>query len=49
MRLDTGTFGFLDVRRARLEGTKLLTAELTLRRGRVMWDLNGRAGISWKE
>lgn len=49
MRLETGTFGFLDVRRARFEGTKFLTAELTLRRGRVMWDLNGRAGTPWKE
>jgi dihydroorotase len=40
----TGDFGFLDVRRVRLPGTKKLECELTLRDGRVVWDLNGRAG-----
>jgi dihydroorotase len=49
IRLDTGDFGFLDVRKALYKGTKLLVAELTLRDGRVMWDLNGRAGIPWEE
>ena len=49
MRLDTGAFGFLDVRKARFQGTKFLAAELTLRGGRVMWDRNGRAGTPWKK
>lgn len=49
MRVDTGKFGFLDVRNARFEGTKLLVPELTIRRGRVMWDLNGRAGAPWTD
>ena len=49
MRLDTGKYGFLDIRNARYDGTKLLTPELTLRAGRVMWDLNGRAGTPWKQ
>ena len=29
-------------------GEKKLTAELTIRAGRVMWDLNGRAATDWK-
>ncbi|MBA2305611.1 MAG: hypothetical protein H0W08_23670 [Acidobacteria bacterium] len=29
-------------------GDKLLVCELTLRDGRVQWDLNGRAGQDWK-
>ncbi len=49
LRLDTGDFGFLDVRGARKTGTQLLVCELTLRDGRVMWDLNGRAGTPWEE
>jgi len=49
MRVDTGKFGFLDIRNARFDGTKLLTPELTLRAGRVMWDLNGRAGTPWTQ
>lgn len=48
MRLDTGDYGFLDVRGARNKGTELLTCELTLRDGNVMWDLNGRAGTPWE-
>jgi len=49
LRLDTGDFGFLDVRGARKKGTQLLVCELTLRDGRVMWDLNGRAGTPWEQ
>ncbi len=39
--LQKGNFGFLDVRRTRVNGTQKLQAELTLRAGRIMWDLNG--------
>ncbi|SKB31428.1 amidohydrolase/deacetylase family metallohydrolase [Daejeonella lutea] len=39
--LQKGNFGFLDVRRTRVNGTQKLQAELTLRAGRVVWDLNG--------
>ena len=48
IRLDEGRFGFLDARRARFTGTKLLVCELTVRGGAVEWDLNGRAGEDWK-
>ena len=41
--LRKGDFGFLDVRRIRLKGDKKLEAELTLRAGKVVWDLNGLA------
>ena len=49
IRMDNGEFGFLDVRKARAMGDRLLTAELTLKDGEVMWDLNGRAGTPWEE
>jgi len=49
IRMDTGEFGFLDVRNAMASGTKLLVGELTLRDGEVVWDLNGRAGVPWQE
>lgn len=48
-RVDKGEFGFLDVRGARKMGDQLLTCELTLRDGRVRWDLNGRAGTPWEQ
>jgi dihydroorotase len=40
-RLRDGDFGFLDVRGLKYKGNKKLEAELTLRAGRVVWDLNG--------
>ncbi len=49
IREDRGVFGFLDSRRARYTGDKLLVGELTLRDGEVVWDLNGRAGVGWKK
>ncbi len=48
IRLEHGTFGFLEVRNARAMGTKRLECELTLRDGEVVWDLNGRAGEDWR-
>ena len=47
--LRTGEFGFLDVRNLRRSGTQKLECELTLREGRVVWDLNGRAAAAWPE
>jgi len=48
LRLATGTFGFLDQRAGRLDGTQRLGCELTLRDGAVAWDLNGLAGEPWE-
>jgi dihydroorotase len=48
-RLDRGKFGFVDSAGARNSGDKLLVTELTVRGGRVSWDLNGRAATDWKE
>jgi dihydroorotase len=48
LRLDRGQFGFLDSAGARYQGQQLLVAELTLRKGRIVWDLNARAGEDWK-
>lgn len=47
IRVETGKFGFIDSRRLKLEGTKKLVAELTLKSGQVMWDLNGIMSPVW--
>ena len=49
LALETGNFGFLDSEGARRAGTRRLTAELTIRNGAVVWDLNGRAAPDWTE
>jgi dihydroorotase len=48
LRLARGDYGFLDSAGARRSGAELLTGELTLRRGKVVWDLNGRAAQDWR-
>jgi dihydroorotase len=47
IRLETGKFGFIDSSRTRMDGTQKLTAEMTIKGGQVVWDLNGRAVPSW--
>jgi dihydroorotase len=48
LRVDKGQFGFVDSAGARDSGTQLIVCELTLRNGKVAWDLNGRASEDWK-
>jgi dihydroorotase len=47
LRLEKGSFGFVDVYGARLRGTQKLGAELTIRNGMVIWDLNGLTREDW--
>jgi len=42
-----GKFGYTDVYGARLQGDKKIVAEMTLRDGRVVWDLNGLSRADW--
>ena len=46
-RLEQGRFGFVDMYGARLQGTQKLSAELTLRDGKVVYDLNGITRPDW--
>jgi dihydroorotase len=49
LRVAKGNFGFVDVFGARMKGTQKLECELTLRDGRVVWDLNGITRKNWDE
>ena len=49
LRIREGRFGFIDSAGERLDGERKLEAELTLRAGRVVWDLNGLAAKEWEE
>ena len=48
LRLDRGRFGFLDSAGAKNYGNQMLVCELTMRKGAVVWDRNGRAAEEWK-
>ena len=47
--LRKGNFGFLDVLKTKLKGTQKLEAELTIRAGKIVWDLNGISAPPWEE
>ncbi len=42
-----GDFGFLDVKGNRLNGSQKLETELTLRAGKIVWNLNGIGSPVW--
>jgi len=47
LRLETGRFGFTDMYGARLDGVRKLICELTVRNGKVVYDLNGISRREW--
>jgi dihydroorotase len=47
--LRKGDFGFLDIRKTKLKGNQKLEAELTIRAGKIVWDLNGISAPAWEE
>ena len=47
LRLEHGSFGFVDVHGARMRGSQKLVCELTIREGKVVWDLNGITREDW--
>lgn len=47
LRLQKGNFGFIDMYGARMNGSQKLLCELTLRDGKIVYDLNGIARPDW--
>ena len=47
LRLEHGDFGYTDMYGARLKGNQRLICEVTLRDGKVVWDLNGITRPDW--
>ncbi|MEN8203104.1 MAG: amidohydrolase/deacetylase family metallohydrolase [Bacteroidota bacterium] len=48
LNLKEGDYGFADTKGWKIRGTKKLECELTLREGKVVWDLNGISLPEWK-
>lgn len=44
LRYEVGSYGFLDVENKSMRGVQRFSCEMTVRDGKVVWDLNGRAG-----
>jgi predicted amidohydrolase len=47
LRVETGKYGFTDMYGAKLEGNQKLLCELTVRNGKVVYDLNGITRPDW--
>jgi dihydroorotase len=47
--LRKGTFGYVDVDGGKLAGTEKVECELTVRAGKVVWDLNGISRPDWQQ
>ena len=48
LRLERGRFGLVDMNGARLDATERLVCELTVRDGKVVYDLNGMSRPDWR-
>lgn len=46
-RIEKGEFGFVDVYKTRMRGDRRIVCELTLRAGKVAWELNGITREAW--
>ena len=49
VQLQKGNFGFIDTARKKMLGNQKLICELTIRKGDVVYDLNGLASSLWNE
>jgi dihydroorotase len=47
LSIQKGRFGFIDMVNGRVEGTQKLVAELTLKDGKIVYDLNGLGALPW--
>jgi dihydroorotase len=47
--VEKGSFGFIDSAGARLDGSQRIVAEMTVRKGTVVWDRNGWASTDWRK
>jgi dihydroorotase len=49
LRVEEGSFGFVDTYGARMKGTRKLICELTVKSGQVVYDLNGITREDWEK
>jgi dihydroorotase len=47
LSVQKGRFGFTDMVNGRLEGTEKLVDELTIKDGKIVYDLNGLGALPW--
>ena len=48
LRLDDGHFGYADLAGGKVDGTERIVPEMTIRAGKIVFDLNARAAVPWR-
>jgi dihydroorotase len=49
LRVEQGNFGYADLAGGKVEGSERILAEMTIRAGHVVFDLNARTAVPWRE
>lgn len=49
LNIKKGDFGFVDTKMLKMKGTQKFECELTIREGKVVWDLNGISSPMWND
>lgn len=49
LRVDHGHFGYADLAGGKVDGTERIVPEMTIRAGQVVFDLNARTAVPWRE
>jgi dihydroorotase len=49
LRVEHGKFGYADLAGGKVDGTERILAEMTIRAGHIVFDLNARTAVPWRE
>jgi dihydroorotase len=49
LRVEHGTFGYADLAGGKVDGTERILPEMTIRAGHIVFDLNARTAVPWRE
>jgi dihydroorotase len=49
LRVEQGNFGYADLAGGKVDGTERILAEMTIRAGHIVFDLNARTAVPWRE
>lgn len=49
LRIDHGQFGYADLAGGKVDGTERIVPEMTVRAGKIVFDLNARTAVPWRE
>jgi dihydroorotase len=49
LRVEHGNFGYADLAGGKVDGTERIVAEMTIRAGHIVFDLNARSAVPWRE